>query len=425
MNPPGETTLTLLGTINNAGLISLENSSDAGDWINVSGDVTLQGGGHITLTNSSPVVGNQDAIFGTGVLTNVDNMISGTGVIGNYAGVNGTGTILINEAAGIIDANQSTPLILEDRSFTNAGLMEATQNGTLLIDNAVLENFLNTTNGTIDAGKYSTMGLENATITGGFVTTEHGSTIVAEQGSSTIAGASLTNAGTIGAEGGNLTIIGDVTNTKGIFDANNAALVIDGAVKGGTATLEGTGEIEFGGASSAKVTFAANSNATLKLDSPSTFTGTVSGLTTGDYIDLTNINFADNPTTSYSSKTHVLTVTDSVSHVTDTIKFAGVVGSFSAQSDGGSGTFISDPPPTNMVTVSHNSFAFAANLGENGPTGSHASSEPIDFAHPAAEFADLAALMVQAHVEGAHLAAPDAPMDGHHAAALAAHHSLV
>ena len=56
------------------------------------------------------------------------------------------------------------------------------------------------------------------------------------------------------------------------------------------------------------------------------------------FIDLTNINFADNPTLSYSSKTHVLTVTDNVSHVTDTIKFAGVVGSFSAQSDGSGGT---------------------------------------------------------------------------------------
>ena len=120
-------------------------------------------------------------------------------------------------------------------------------------------------------------------------------------------------------------------SNKGTLDANNATLVVDGAVKGGKATIEGTGEIEFGGASSAHVTFAANSDAILKLDDPSAFTGKVSGLTTGDYIDLTNINFADNPTISYSSKTHVLTVTDSVSQVTDTIKFEGVVGSFSAQ----------------------------------------------------------------------------------------------
>jgi hypothetical protein len=78
-----------------------------------------------------------------------------------------------------------------------------------------------------------------------------------------------------------------------------------------------------------------------------------------------------------------------------------------------------------MVAVSQDQFVFAPSLGANVPTSSHASSEPIDFAHPAAEVADLATLMVQAHVEGAHLAAPDAPMDGHHGAALAAHHLLV
>ena len=159
------------------------------------------------------------------------------------------------------------------------------------------------------------------------------------------------------------------------------------------------------------------------------FTGTVSGLNTGGFIDLTNINFADNPTLSYSSKTHVLTVTDNVSHVTDTITFKGAVGSFSAQSDGSGGTFITDPPPAaNTVAVSHDQFVFAPNLGENGGKATNANvqhNEPIDFLHQGGELADLAALMVQAHAEGAHLmAAPDA-IDMHHAAALTAHHSLV
>ena len=202
---------------------------------------------------------------------------------------------------------------------------------------------------------------------GGFVTALDGGIIEAEQFASTITGAVVTNAGTIGAEGANLTIIGDVTNT-GTLDANDATLVIEGAVRGGDATIEGTGEIEFGGASSANTTFAANADAILKLDNPLAFTGTVSGLASGDYIDLTNINFADNPTLSYSTKTHVLTVTDSVSDVADTITFEGVVGSFSAQSDGSGGTFITDPPPpANMVAVSHSqdAFVFAANLGEN------------------------------------------------------------
>ena len=125
----------------------------------------------------------------------------------------------------------------------------------------------------------------------------------------------------------------------------------------------------------------------------------------------------------------MLTVTDNVSHVTDTITFKGAVGSFSAQSDGSGGTFITDPPPAaNTVAVTHDQFVFTPNLGENGGKATNANvqhNDPIDFLHQGGELADLTALMVQAHSEGAHLmAAPDA-IDMHHAAALAAHHSLV
>ena len=122
-------------------------------------------------------------------------------------------------------------------------------------------------------------------------------------------------------------------------------------------------------------------------------------------------------------------MTDSVSGVADTITFKGAVGSFSAQTDGSGGTFITDPPvPANIVAVSHDQFVFASNLGENGgkATSSDAQhNEPSDFPQQGGELADPAALMVQAHAEGAHLmAAPDA-IDMHHAAALAAHHSLL
>jgi hypothetical protein len=231
----------------------------------------------VTLTDTLPDINpplTPTDIAG-GVLTNIDNTISGTGIIGGSAYDPTAAGILINGAKGIVDANFATnPLVLTGGPDTNAGLMEATQTGTLLIENLTIDNFLNHTNGTIEAGQNSTVGLENATIVGGVVKTLPGSIIEAEQGSSTIAGADVKNAGTVGAEGADLTIVGDVHNSKGDLDANNAKLVIDGAVKGGTATLEGTGEIEFGGASSANVTFAANAGATLKLDD--TFKGTVS-----------------------------------------------------------------------------------------------------------------------------------------------------
>ena len=408
-----DSNLGLTGTINNTGVItSLYTISGEEGNIVIHGSATLEGGGQITLSDATP----SGSILGFGDLTNVDNVISGSGSIDGILGSLGNG-ILINEANGILDANASTPLFLTaNGTDTNAGLMEATQGGTLLIENVAIDNFLNHTNGTVEARHNSTVGLENATIAGGFVTALAGSIIEAEHGSNTITGAEVKNAGTIGAEGANLTIIGDVNNHKGNLDANNGTLVIDGAVKGGTTTLEGIGEIEFGGASSAHVTIAANADAILKLDDPSAFTGKISGLTTGDYIDLTNINFADNPTLSYSSRTHVLTVTDSVSQVTDTIKFAGVVGSFLARSDGSGGTFITDPsPPANMVAVSHgnDTFVFAPNLGENTIANFNAHNDAVD--PPKSDLADFAAFLAQAHQDGAFPIAHDVTDIMHHA----------
>ena len=409
-------------TFANSGNIDL-----VGGQFVIAGNVSLHGNGDVNLSGGE--------ILGFGTLS-TDNTISGSGTIGNVGG-----PILTNEATGIIDANDpSAPLIIDatpvkNTSLTNAGLLEATHGGTLL-----LSGIISNTTGTIEADHGSTIGLEGGNIFGGTVTVLHGATIEAEQAAGTIFAAVLTNAGTLGAEGANLEISGNVTNkgtldainarlsidgdvtNTGTLNANNGAIVIEGTVSGGKATIQTAGEIAFGGASASNVIFEVNSNGKLAVDAA--FTGTVSGFTAGDSLDLQNINFADNPTLSFSSKTHVLTVTDNVTQVTDTIKFKGPVGSFSAQNDGNGGTLITDPlAPT--VAVSHDSFVFAPNLDENGGNAHVQHSEPIDFSHQGGELADLAAFMVQAHAEGAHLmAAPDAN-DGHHAVALTAHHSLV
>ena len=411
----------LIGTINNTGVVTL-----AGDfpWLVCEGNVTLEGGGDITMINAAQPFQFAASIFG-GVLTNVDDTISGTGVIGQKNG-NGVapGTTVgtfINEAKGIIDADDgSGPLLIAGVGpDTNAGLMEATKGGTLLIDGVTIDNSLKHEKGSVEAGKNSIVGLENATIVGGFVKALPGSVIAAEQGSNTITDAHVKNAGTIGAESGDLTIVGDVNNHKGNLDANNATLVIDGTVKKGTATLEGTGEIEFGGASSADVKFASSAEGTLKLDDPLTFKGTVFGFTPGNYVDLTNIDFANNPTLHYSSRKEVLTVTDPVTGVVDKIKFSGVVGTFSAQSDGSGGTSIT----TDAVAVSHcqDAFVFAPHLGDNLVANGNAHNDALNLHH--SEFADLSALMTEAHHDAPiHHDATEMPtLD--HAMALTAQHA--
>jgi hypothetical protein len=252
----GQDVAKLAGTIDNSGVIALAGGSFP--WLVCVGDVTLEGRGNITMTAGPGAFSSvylAPAIFG-GVLTNVDNTISGAGVIGQIDEGSGLGPAtgpfvgtFINEAKGTIDADASTPLLIAGIGpDTNAGLLEATQAGTLLINGVTIDNFLNHTRGTVEAGENSTVGLENAAIIGGFVKTLPGSIIEAEQGSNTITGAYIKNAGTMGAESANLTIVGDVNNHEGNLDANNGTLVVDGVVKGGTATLEGTGQIEFGGA---------------------------------------------------------------------------------------------------------------------------------------------------------------------------------
>lgn len=399
------------------------------------GSIDFSAGGqeaHGTWINQGIV----DASAPNGILSIGHVVVENSGILEATHG--GTLNIIVapvhNAAQGVIEAKGENsevilgPTLLSGH-YTNAGLIEAVHAGTLVINAAQIENFVDTESGTIKAGHDSTVILKNAIIDGGAVTVAHGGIIEAEQGGNTISGAAITNAGTIGAEGANLTIVGDINN-RGILDANNGILVVDGTVSGGKATLEGTGEIDFSGASAASVTFAANSNAILKLDNPLTFTGTVSGFTAGDYIDLPNINFADNPTLSFSPKSHVLTVTDNITHVTDFITFKGPTGSFSALDDGNGGTLIGNNP---AVATSHEPFKFAANLDANGTTA-QMHDELIDFLHLGADSADKAASGQDEPFDFSHprgdaindLASTgkDA-IDEHHAAALATHHFFV
>jgi hypothetical protein len=454
-------------TLSNVGTIDLDLNSvlGIGSGNQTSETVSLTGGGHINLSGgfigegiSGVTVVSDNTISGTGVIdfsdggqeahgqwinqgiidasTPNETLILGKVIVENTGLIEATNGSLLetivgvshNDAQGVVEAKGANSEVeltfnLSSGNDSNAGLIAAVDSGTVLIqDQFSLDN----TNGTIEAGHGSTVVLDEAFINGGFVTVLRGGLLEASlfNAPSAITGAVVTSAGTIGAEGANLTINGDVTNT-GTHDANNATLEIDGAVSGGKATIEGTGEIVFNDASSTNVTFAANSDGILKLGDPQAFTGTVSGLANGDYLDFTNINFADDPTISYSSKSHVLTVTDQVTGVTDTVILKGAVGSFSAQSDGSGGTSITDPPPSNQVAVSHDqdSFTFASNLGENGAANGSPHNDAPDSAQ--LEFAGLAALMNQDHHDGAvDLTAHDA---NDHAAAMAqhAHHFLV
>jgi uncharacterized repeat protein (TIGR01451 family) len=114
---PDNSTTVLVGTINNTGTLQLTSAAN-NVVLTFSSAVTLTGGGTVLMNrtgNGVPILNNTNA----GVLNNFNNRIQGAGQIGN------NGLVLNNQAAGVILANASQPLLLNSSSVNNAGLIVA------------------------------------------------------------------------------------------------------------------------------------------------------------------------------------------------------------------------------------------------------------------------------------------------------------
>jgi len=263
--------LDLVGTVRDTGNIQ----DDSGSTINLvligsSKAVTLEGQGKITLFGGSTIEGDAG-------LVNVNDTISGSGIIEDAA--------LNNETGGLVDA---------------------TGGGQLVIDTA---NLIGTTSGPN----------------------------------------TVTNAGTLQADSlSELFIANGIANT-GTLNANSGIVMVAGAVTGtGSTVINGTGEVEFGAASTNTVKFAAGSTGELILDESVKYTGTIVGFGLHQSIDLADLNEAT-ATLSYApnspNTSGVLTINDHDGHVAH-VKLDGtfVVGDFHLANDGGGGTLLTDPP---------------------------------------------------------------------------------
>ncbi len=164
------------------------------------------------------------------------------------------------------------------------------------------------------------------------------------------------NSGTLEATGnGGLIVNSDIANS-GLIWAYGGNITINGAVTGpGSATITGTATLEFGDASSADIIFAADAAGTLILKNPADFTGTISGFSSDDQIDLTNLSWADaslnSITYSLSTNTTTLVITDGTH--TDTINLVGnYTGStWTFAPDGSGGTIVVDLPAPAVAGV--------------------------------------------------------------------------
>ena len=113
----------------------------------------------------------------------------------------------------MIDANsadQGMVIQMTGSTVTNAGLIEASAGGWLVIQQTTIANARGGSVQSIGAG--TDLDLDGATISGGSVEIGAGSIIDTVNGdASTITGAAVNNAGTLSASYGNLTIDGPVT----------------------------------------------------------------------------------------------------------------------------------------------------------------------------------------------------------------------
>src|SRR5262249_9275642 len=253
----------------------------------------------------------------TPVLNNAATMTIGDGALLPLGGIiNNAGTIALDSAGG------DTHLQLIQYGITLQGggqliLSDSDQNFISgAIPSVTLTNVDNTISGAgqLEAGQMTLVNDGTIIATGSHA-------LVIDTGANVV-----TNSGTLEATGsGGLIVNSDVANA-GLIWAHGGNITINGAVTGpGSAMIDGTATLGFGAASSAHITFAADVAGTLTLKDAADFTGTISGFSSNDQIDLTNISYsiASVSNASYSSSTNITTlvITDGTS--TDAIKLVG------------------------------------------------------------------------------------------------------
>ena len=229
---------TLRGSIQNAGVISLNNTSAFNNTdLILGGDVTLSGGGTVTLSNhTNNRVRSGDSTL---VLTNVDNTIEGSG----HLGLDSMG--LINRH--LVVANQSTPLTIDPGGtvgVTNRGTLRA-DGGTLSLANGTFTNSEAGIAGTIEARNGSSVDLNGATVVGGqFLTTATGQ--IRNVGSATLQDVMLNAATFSGANNSSTKLVGTLHNS-GTLSLNNTSAFNNTDLRiSGTVTLAGNGTVSLG-----------------------------------------------------------------------------------------------------------------------------------------------------------------------------------
>ncbi|MFZ0422007.1 MAG: hypothetical protein WAL80_03930 [Xanthobacteraceae bacterium] len=386
-----DASLTLIGTFNNDGTISIGSESGSAT-LEISGAVTLFGSGTIVLANNSDTV--VDAT-GSDSLVNYDT-ITGDGQIGN----NDQGLTLTNASGGVIDANVDASgenlTIDTGQSIANAGLMEATNGGTLLIEDNVANSGTIEANGGVVAigASVAITGTASVRITDGGLADFQGSTtttldlnaVFAGDGGLELDNSQNYNGIVSGYNGAAVLYLHDINFVAGATSVTDIDPGIDGPgsdelqITNGTQTanivIEGSAynsdwavlDWKYGGtllidpavtvadgattsASGSQMVFFAGLTGTLDIANPSSFTGEIAGMAgTGDVLDLAGLDTNTTVTATYNSNGTTTLALNDPGHaafsltLVDDYSAADFGVTFDVASDGHGGIDVFDPP---------------------------------------------------------------------------------
>ena len=244
-----------------------------------------QGGGNVSIVNQGVILASRGAGITVGTGTGTPNSVSGVISINNSGTITSLGSFT-NPAVQINNASTQAAILNNSGNiisslFGNAAsnLAVAGYNGNIAITNS----------GTI-SGNFS---LAASTIT------NTASGIWRVSGTNYLgSAASITNAGTIAVSGQsyfNAAVLFALANSGTTnLQANSTAVVNANVTGAGSFNIGDRSVLELGGSVAAgqTISFAAGVRGVLRLDSPSNFQGSISGLASGDLIYLVGITIS-------------------------------------------------------------------------------------------------------------------------------------
>ncbi len=262
---PNNQTTTLQGTITITATAKLFDDSNGNNNtdIELSGSVTLTGGGSLTMSNAGP-----NRVYGitanAALLNDVNNTIQGSGQFGLGSG--GNAFALTND--GTIDANQSNALTVNPGGATaNDGTIEATNTDPLNLGGI----FNNRSIGIIQ-GAGGTVNLGSSTINAGTLMTSGGGAM--NSGGDRLNGVTISSGSTVTVPNNQTTTLqGTITiaPTGVLFDDSNGNNLSDIELSG-SVTLTGGGSLTMSNTTNNRI-YGITSNAALLNDISNTIQG--------------------------------------------------------------------------------------------------------------------------------------------------------